>query len=142
MALPLVSTQLARIQEVDDIGEIGSTEIHIGLMCLIVLVTALAAFLVVCVFLLTVPLAALVFRKKIATLTIGPESSSPGSPPTADPTRMPQGTASRSPRDLVSAAEAPMRISNWGPHRGQVHAGHPPNADHAATSGDLTSKSI
>ncbi|MFK0038482.1 hypothetical protein ACIQTW_01415 [Paenarthrobacter sp. NPDC090517] len=82
MAIPLLSVHLASLQTVDDIGDIGSTEMHIGLMCLIVLATALAAFLIVCVFLLTVPLATLVFHKKITALTIGPESSSPGSPPT------------------------------------------------------------
>ncbi|WP_309075554.1 hypothetical protein [Paenarthrobacter sp.] len=83
MALSLACVPLASVQAVDDIGDISSTDIHIGLMCLIVLGTALAAFLVVCVSLLTVPLAALVFRKKIAVLAIGSESSSPGSPPTS-----------------------------------------------------------
>ncbi|MEV4950879.1 hypothetical protein [Paenarthrobacter nitroguajacolicus] len=82
MAFRFASTQLLRVQAVDDIGDISSTEIHIALMCLIVLATALATFLVVCVFLLTVPLATLVFRKKIAALTTRPESTSPGSPPT------------------------------------------------------------
>lgn len=83
MALSLACIPSASLQAVDDIGDIGSAEMHIGLMCLIVLATALTAFLVVCVFLLTVPLAALVFRKKMTALTIGSESSSPGSPPTS-----------------------------------------------------------
>lgn len=129
------------VQAVDDIGEISSTEIHIGLMILIVLATALAAFLAVCVFLMTVPLAALVFRKKIAALGTAANTRAPQSAPQPGPRHMTSNPASRFPRHQVAAVETPMRMPSFGPNRLQLHAGHLPNADHAVPSVDLTSRS-
>ncbi|WP_309076044.1 hypothetical protein [Paenarthrobacter sp.] len=132
---------LASVRAVDDIGGISSAEIHIGLMILIVLATVLSAFLAVCILLLTVPLAALVFRKKIAALGTAANTRAPQSAPQPGPRHMASNPASRFPREQVAAVETPMQAPHWGSDRRQVHAGHLPNADHAAPSVNLTSRS-